>query len=550
MTDIQTRIWAPNGKLLPLQFTDSPEKDVAFVIVNRDRQDLTDYLCEQILNFSNENSLSYDLYVVDIGSAPEGRSRFTTIEYKDEDFRGKCYAHNVGVRQAALTANYRYYWVMMNDLKFDGQPYAMTQMVEIMDRHPEIGLLSPTNIGVGGKDYPGASPEKGQVFRKVPVCDYLAHFIRGEVLREVGFLNPEFRYCWGAIHELSHKIYRTGKWSLAYCDAVQYEHLGGTTYGKTKNVVSRDDYIERARKFAAHYFIEHYGRNWDKEFTDILPADVTQRGTYTRHRKYWEEVFPSEDRATMQHVPSGESLESKIKALNPWYYPLTINGIKVVPGIGAKESSDGLTDRANYMGKIWLDMVRQRYDFSGKSLLDIACNCGYWSSKYVGLGAKKFTGVEGRLDTVRQGELYWEQNRILPPGDWEFIHGNVCGLETWERIRQNAPYDFTLCCGILYHIPDYEDLLAFLRSVTREAMLVDTRVEDEETFVQEPGGYKFDGIAETSYKRVPRLDRLVTVLESLGFSVERLMIPNPVPVSLTGKEDYSKNRRVTLLAKL
>lgn len=550
MKSFYERIWAANGMLLPIDFVETPIKDLAFIIINRNRRDLTDYLCSQILSFSNGNNLSYDLFVVDIGSEPVERSPYTTIEYVDTNFRGKCYAHNVGVRQAALTANYRYYWVMMNDLKFDGQPDAMTKMVQIMDNHPELGLLSPTNVGVGGKEYPGASPEEGQEFRKVPVCDYLSHLIRGEVLREVGFLNPDFRFCWGAIHELSYKIYRTGKWALAYCDTVQYEHLGGTTYGQTKDVISRAEYEKNARRFAAHYFIEHYGRNWDKEFTDVLPADVTQRGAYARNRNGWESIFSEEERATMQHVPSGQSLESKIAALHPWYYPLTIAGIEVVPGLGSKESSVGLAERVKYMGKIWVDMVGERYDFHGKSLLDIACNCGYWSSKYVELGATRFTGVEGRFDTVRQGELFWEQNKILPQHSWKFIHGNVSSLDTWDLIRKRGPFDFTLCCGILYHIPDYENLLEFLRSVTKEAMLVDTRVEEDEIYMQEPGGYKFDGIAETSYKKVPRLDRLISVLESLGFQVERLKNPDPVPSSLSGKEDYSMNRRVTLLAKL
>lgn len=550
MKSLHQRIWAENGMLLPFSFIESPKKDVAFILLNRNRRDLTDYLCSQILAFSNDSNLLYDLYVVDIGSDPDERSQFTTIEYEDTDFRGKCYAHNVGVRQAALTANYRYYWVMMNDLKFDGQPDAMTKMITIMDNHPELGLLSPTNVGVGGKEYPGASPETGQEFRKVPVCDYLSHLIRGELLREIGFLNPDFRYCWGAIHELSHKIYQTGKWALAYCDTVQYEHLGGTTYGQTKNVMSRIEYEKNARKFAAHYFIEHYGRNWDKEFTEILPADVTQKGAYTRNRNGWESIFTAEEKATMQYTPADETLESKIASLNPWYYPVTIGGINVVPGVGAKESPDGLVERVKYMSKIWVDMIKERYDFHGKSILDIASNCGYWSSKYVELGATRFTGVEGRLDTVRQGQLFWEQNKILPSENWKFLHGNVCGFETWDRIRKRGPFDFTLCCGILYHIPNYEDLLEFLRSVTKEAMLVDTRVEEDEVYVQEPGGYKFDGIAETSYKKVPRLDRLISLLESLGFKVERLMISDPVPASLTGKEDYSMNRRVTLLAKL
>jgi len=286
MKCLEDKIWSPDGNLLPIEFADAPLKDLAIVIVNRDRRDLTDFLCEQIRNLSN-NGVVFDLYVVDIGSQPEGRSPFTTIEYEDMDFRGKCYAHNVGIRQAALSANYRYYFVMMNDLRFDNQPYAMTRMLHLMETNLDLGILSPTNIGEG-KEYVGASPQKGQDFRKVPFCDYLALMIRSEILREVGFLNPEFRYCWGAILELSHKIYRSGRWCVAYCDTVHYEHLGGTTYGKIKNAVSRDEYVENAKKFAAQYFIRHYGSDWDKKFESLLPADVTNRGTYSRHRKYWE----------------------------------------------------------------------------------------------------------------------------------------------------------------------------------------------------------------------------------------------------------------------
>jgi len=287
MIDLKDRIWTPDGMLRPIEFVETPVKDVAIVIVNRNRRDLTDKLCQQIRNFSNETDLTYDLYVVDIGSDREGRSPYTTIEYEDKDFRGKCYAHNVGIRQATLTANYRYYWAMMNDLRFDGQPDAMTRMVELMDEHHELGILSPTNLGEG-KQYAGATPQMGQKFRKVALCDYLALLIRGEVVREVGFLNPDFLYCWGAIHELSYKLYLTKKWALAYCDIVHYEHLGGTTYGKTKNVVSRDEYILSAKRFAAKYFVKNYGNKWDEQFTATLPHDVTLRNAYSRHRAYWE----------------------------------------------------------------------------------------------------------------------------------------------------------------------------------------------------------------------------------------------------------------------
>ncbi len=298
MDDIKKKIWEPSGLLRPIEFASTPKKDLAIVLVNRNRRDLTDSLCQQIGSFNNTHNLSYDIFVVDIGSEPEERSPFTTIEYEDKDFRGKCYGHNVGIRQAALTADYRYYWVMMNDLLYDDQPDAMDIMIQLMDNHPELGILSPTSIEKG-RDYPGSKPQKGQTFRKVPVCEYLSFMMRGEALKSVGFLNPNFRYSWGSIHELCYKLYRTGKWMVAYCDTVHYDHLGGTTYGQTKNVVSRAEYNENAKKFAAHYFIENYGHDWDKRFESALPPEVTLRDTYARHRAYWQDIFSPKEQLIM-----------------------------------------------------------------------------------------------------------------------------------------------------------------------------------------------------------------------------------------------------------
>jgi len=44
MNGIKDKIWNSNGMLQPLQFVSSPVKDLAFVIVNRNRRDLTDFL--------------------------------------------------------------------------------------------------------------------------------------------------------------------------------------------------------------------------------------------------------------------------------------------------------------------------------------------------------------------------------------------------------------------------------------------------------------------------------------------------------------------------
>ena len=129
------------------------------------------------------------------------------------------WGHNLALQQARLAGDYDYYWVLMNDLVFDEGVDPVRALVETMEREERMAILSPTNAEGG---YPGASrrPEGG--WRKVTTADYLGLMMKARAVDEVGFLRPEFRYCWGAIHDLSYRMYRAG-WFLAYSDDLAYD---------------------------------------------------------------------------------------------------------------------------------------------------------------------------------------------------------------------------------------------------------------------------------------------------------------------------------------
>ena len=124
--------------------------------------------------------------------------------------------------------------------------------------------------------------------------------------------------------------------------------------------------------------------------------------------------------------------------------------------------------------------------------------------------------------------------------------------DVWNAIRAAGRFDFTICCGILYHVSDYRALLDNIATVTNEAILVDTRVEPEERPVAEPGDLSFNGVPESDgeaiVKVVPRLDRLTAHLAALGLDVEQIQPKGKVPFGLTDKDDYNAGNRVTLLA--
>ena len=277
-------------------------------------------------------------------------------------------------------------------------------------------------------------------------------------------------------------------------------------------------------------------------------------------------------RAIRTHQPNSESPEildfdsanmddrltyiantEKVKAihqLDPWFFPVEIDGIKVIPGIGSHVPSTVLENATRCRTSLLIDEVAKRFDLRGKSVLELACNCGYWSAQYAGLGATRVVGVEGRDKYLQQAKLYWGSNRFLPQSSWEFVKGNVADIDVWEGLRAKGPFDLVLCAGILYHVQNYEDILSWAAGVTRSILIVDTRVEDaEEELINEPGELHFNAIEETRTKVVPNRSKLMSVISSLGFDAEVLPVGFPTGPGVDNNDDYSLGHRVTIYAR-
>jgi len=255
--------------------------DCVVITVSRDRPDL---VREQAVNLREfAGGVDYRHVVVEMGTdLSRTYHGIDALWYKDKPFRGKCFGHNVGCGYALLAyPDARYYMFIMNDVLFLN-PWK--PLLDTLDANADIGVLAPTQPRGG---YPQCHPRPGSQYHVATTADYLCLTIPGSLVRYFGFLNPEFHYCWGAIHEYAHKMNKEGR-VVAYCDAVQTKHLGGTTYGKVKSVCSRAEYTKRAKAFAHKYFLTTYGEDWAEEFTAALPVPVPEKfNTFKMHRHFW-----------------------------------------------------------------------------------------------------------------------------------------------------------------------------------------------------------------------------------------------------------------------
>ena len=257
---------------------------VAVLIASRNRPDLIQQSFGQFASDGYENKYCS---VIECGTDRSLITDYPSIWYSDEDFLGKCFGHNVGLQILKLRQPYDYYIFCMNDVFIEKEQHFVRNLVEVMEANPDIGVLSPTETNTS---YPGANPS-GVGLRTVTTCDYLFLVIRGSLVERFGFLNPKFKYCWGAIHEYSYFTYGAG-FRVVYYDDISYRHLGGSTYGqKNTATISRADYKRNAKNFAADYFIENYGEDWDSIFWSTASSQhKIEINTYAIHRKVWESL--------------------------------------------------------------------------------------------------------------------------------------------------------------------------------------------------------------------------------------------------------------------
>ena len=238
-------------------------------------------------------------------------------------------------------------------------------------------------------------------------------------------------------------------------------------------------------------------------------------------------------------------IEAKILDLNPWFYELEIFGIKVKPGVYPSKHKRDLSTRAHINRQkcrrtLLIDEVSKRFDFLGARLLDLGCNCGYWSSIYITkYGADSLVGIEGRELFIKQANLYYKSLGIQDKS--LFIHSNVMKYD-YHKWRKDA-FDFVLCAGILYHVKDHEEWLTNISYINRKALVIDTRVSEKGEEYVEPNNLCFNAIKETRDKKVPKEDDLFNILYRLGYKIEIIPPRFKTMEGVNGPDDYNAGRR-------
>ena len=215
-----------------------------------------------------------------------------------------------------------------------------------------------------------------------------------------------------------------------------------------------------------------------------------------------------------------DEIQKRVERLGPWFHCIDLGG-----GLTTKTRS-AVGEPVEHPRPTW-EKVKACLpeEMSGKSVLDVGCNAGFYAVELKRRGAGRVLGVDSQRNLVRQALFV----RDVLGLDIEYRRMSVYDLDP----RGLGQFDVTLALGLVYHCKHLVLALERLFAVTRELLILETAIYPPEhspgsftyevgglrpvlhplAYVQNPGEAK-----EAVYNWfLPGVDALVALLKNVGF---------------------------------
>ena len=129
-----------------------------------------------------------------------------------------------------------------------------------------------------------------------------------------------------------------------------------------------------------------------------------------------------------------DEIRRRAEALGPWFHNIVLNGVATAP-------DHFLGDYPSVKWKSFSDAIPK--DLTGKTVLDIGCNGGFYSIEMKRRGASRVLGVDFDEDYLAQARFAAEVNGL----DIEFRR-----LSVYDVAALGERFDVVLFMGVLYHL--------------------------------------------------------------------------------------------------
>ena len=218
---------------------------------------------------------------------------------------------------------------------------------------------------------------------------------------------------------------------------------------------------------------------------------------------------------------SPAEIERRVQELGEWFHNLDLSGVRTAP-------DHFLGDYPNIKWRNFAHSIPA--DLTGRSVLDIGCNAGFYSLEMKRRGAARVVGIDSDGTYLAQARFAAEVKGV----DIEFRQ-----LDVYDVAQLGERFDLVLFLGVLYHLRHpllaldllwehvVGDLLVF-QSLMRGSPLATTLKDDypfSETRIFDDPGYPSMHFVERSYSHdatnwwIPNRACAEAMLRSSGFEI-------------------------------
>jgi tRNA (mo5U34)-methyltransferase len=169
------------------------------------------------------------------------------------------------------------------------------------------------------------------------------------------------------------------------------------------------------------------------------------------------------------------TLQEQVAALGPWFHNIDLGGVWTAP-------DHFLGDYPGFKFRRFAEALPA--DLSGKTVLDIGCNAGFYSFEMKRRGAARVLGIDG-------DERYLDQARFVA-GELGFGDVEFRNLSVYDVALLGERFDLVIFMGVLYHLRHPLLALDLVREhVAGDLMLFQTMQRGGNAVAQVPEDHPF-----------------------------------------------------------
>lgn len=155
-----------------------------------------------------------------------------------------------------------------------------------------------------------------------------------------------------------------------------------------------------------------------------------------------------------QPLYTDEAIRARLQSLGKWFHNIRLGGVETAP-------DHFLGDYPAVKWQGFADAIPA--DLTGKSVLDIGCNAGFYSMEMKKRGAGRVLGIDSDEDYLAQARFAAEVNQL----DIEFRR-----LSVYDVPQLKERFDLVIFMGVFYHLRHPLLALDLLHDhVTRDLLL-------------------------------------------------------------------------------